>query len=71
METKIDVDDGILGPLQQKITGGMYATEMAAIVDCVINHKKPFAGAEDAINAMNFCLGMMESAETGKVVMFK
>ena len=71
VETKIDVDDGILGPLQQKITGGMYATEMAAIVDCVINHKKPFAGAEDAINAMNFCLGMMESAETGKVVMFK
>ena len=69
-ETKIEVDDGILGPLQQKITGGMYADEMAAIVDCVINHKKPRAGAEDAIRAMNFCLGMMESAETGKVIHF-
>ena len=70
-ETRIDVDDGILGPLSQKITGGMYATEMAAVVDCAVHHKKPSAGAEDAINAMNFCLGMMESAETGKVVTFK
>ena len=69
-ETKIEVDDGILGHLQQKITGGMYANEMAAIVDCVLTGKKPSAGAEDAIRAMEFCLGMIESAETGKVVTF-
>ena len=69
-ETKIEVDDGILGHLQQKISGNMYAAEMAAVVDCVINHKKPNAGAEDAIRAMNFCLGMIESAETGEVVRF-
>ena len=30
----------------------------------------PPVGAQDAINAMNFCFGMMESAETGKVVKF-
>ena len=69
-ETKIEVDDGILGHLQEKITGGMYANEMAAIVDCVLTGKKPSASAEDAILAMEFCLGMMESAETGKVVTF-
>ena len=43
---------------------------MASVVDCVINGKKPPVGAQDAINAMNFCFGMMESAETGKVVKF-
>lgn len=32
--------------------------------------KKPSIGVQDAINAMNFCPGMMESAETGKVVKF-
>ena len=64
------MDDGILGHLQQKITGGMYANEMAAVVDCVLTGKKPSAGAEDAIKAMEFCLGMIESAETGKVVKF-
>ena len=69
-ETKLDVDEGILGHLQEDISGGMYATEMAVIVDCALNGKKPYAGAEDAINAMRFCLGMMESSESGKEVRF-
>ena len=69
-ETKIEADEGLLGHLQEEISGGMYANEMASIADCVINGKKPSAGAEDAIRAMEFCLGMIESAETGKVVRF-
>ena len=43
---------------------------MATIVDCVIDGKKPLAGAEDASNAMTCCRGMMESAETGKPFKF-
>ena len=44
--------------------------EMAYLVDCVINKKAPLAGADAAIEAMTFCLGMMESAETGEIVRF-
>lgn len=69
--TKIDTDEGILGPLQDKISGGMYATEIAYIVDCAKNPEmKPYAGAEEAIAAMELCLGMMKSAETGEIVKF-
>lgn len=66
-ETRIDVDDGILGPLQKTISGGMYATEFAKIVDCALNGGKPYAGVEEAIAAMEFGLAMMASAETGTV----
>ena len=66
-ETKIEVDEGILGPLQESISGGMYATEMATITDCVLTGKKPAAGVEEAISAMEFSLAMMKSAETGEV----
>ena len=69
-ESKIETDEGLTGHLQETISGGMYATEMATLVDCVLTGRKPAAGAEDAVNAMTFCLGMMESAETGKVVRF-
>ena len=48
----------------------MFEAEWDAVVDCVINGKKPLVGAQDAINAMEFCLGMMDSAETGNVVRF-
>ena len=65
--TEIEVDDGILGPLQDVISGGMYATEMAKIVDCARNGDKPYAGVEEAIAAMEFGLAMMESSETGNV----
>lgn len=69
--TKIDVDEGILGPLQESISGGMYATEMAHIVNCVLNPElKPYAGAEEAIAAMELCLAMLKSAETGEVVKY-
>ena len=66
-ETKIEIDDGVLGPLQKAISGGMYAAEMAAIIDCIKTGKKPFAGVEEAIAAMEVALAMMESAETGAV----
>lgn len=66
-ETKIEIDEGILGPLQKSITGGMYATEMAKIVDCVLNGGTPYAGVEEAINAMEFGLAMMASAESGNI----
>lgn len=69
-ETGTEADEGIPGHLQEEISGGMYANEMTSVVDCVVNGKKPSVGAQDAINAMNFCFGMMESAETGKVVKF-
>ena len=69
-ETRIEADEGILGHLQKNISGDMYANEMVAIVDCVLTGKKPSAGAEDAIKTMDFCLGMMESAETGSVIRF-
>ena len=69
-ETKIEVDEGIKGHLQEEISGGMYAQEMAYLVDCVISGKKPLAGADAAINAMTFCLGMMDSAESGEVIKF-
>ena len=69
--SKIEVDEGILGPLQDKITGGMYATEIAHIVDCALNPEiKPYAGAEEAIAAMEVCLAMLKSAETGESVKF-
>ncbi|MBQ6470857.1 MAG: Gfo/Idh/MocA family oxidoreductase [Victivallales bacterium] len=48
----------------------MFEAEWENVVDCAINGKKPLAGAQDAVNAMEFCLGMMESAETGNVVKF-
>ena len=48
----------------------MFEAEWDSVVDCVVNGRKPLATAQDAINAMKFCLGMMESAETGKVVEF-
>ena len=69
-ETKIEAKEGITGHLQETISGGMYATEMATLIDCVLTGKKPPVGAEDAINAMIFCLGMIKSAETGEVVRF-
>lgn len=65
---KIPVDEAALNI--HKIQGGMYAEEMAYIVDAVINGKKPLAGAKEAIDAMTFCFGMMASAETGKLVKF-
>jgi len=66
----IELDESIVGHLQETISGNMYAMEMAVLVDCVRNGKKPYAGAEAAIDAMTFCLGMIDSAETGKVVTF-
>lgn len=69
-ETKIEADEGILGHLQEDISGGMYAQEAAAIVKSVLHGEKPSAGAEEAIQAMDLCLGMIESAETGKVIQF-
>ncbi len=69
---KIKLDDAaITGHLQETVGGDMYANEMSVIVDCVENHKKPYAVGEDGIAAMKFCLGMIKSAETGKVVKFK
>ena len=65
--TKIEVDEGILGPLQDSISGGMYATEMAKVVDCALHGGEPYAGREEAINAMEFSLALMESAERGTV----
>lgn len=69
-ETKIEIDEGIKGALQEEISGNMYAEEMAYIVDCVVNKKAPRAGAEAAVGAMEFCLGMIESAETNEIVKF-
>lgn len=72
-ETKIQPDADIVAALPDididKV--GSHAMEIAIVVDCVINHKKPYAGADEALQAMEFCLGMMESAETGKVVNFQ
>jgi len=50
------------------LKGGTYGQEMAVLVDCVLNHKKPWAGAAEAIASQTFCLAMMKSAETGKMV---
>lgn len=69
-ETRIEPDKSILTPKAAIFADNKFALEMATIVDCVTNGKKPLAGAEDAINAMTFCLGMMESAETGKPFKF-
>lgn len=69
-ETKIEIDEGIKGHLQEEISGNMYAQEMAYLVDCIINNKAPLAGAEAAVAAMTFCHGMMQSAETGEIVRF-
>ena len=70
-ESPIEADPEVVARLPEgSATGSMYACEMAAIVDCLRNGKPPFAGAEDAIRTMEFCLGMMGSAESGKVVEF-
>lgn len=68
--TKMEADEGILGHLQEDISGNMYATEIATVVDCAITGKAPQAGAKEAIEAMTFCLGMIRSAETGELVRF-
>ena len=69
-ETKMEADEGILGHIQEDISGNMYAKEMAVIADCVRTGKPPWAGAREAIDAMNFCLGMVESSQTGEIVRF-
>ena len=47
----------------------MYVREMAAIIDGIENGHAPLAGAKQAIEAMKVALGMLESAEKGKVVL--
>lgn len=69
-ETKMEADEGITGHLQDDISGNMYATEIATVVDCALTGKPPKAGAKEAIEAMTFCQGMIRSAETGEVVRF-
>ena len=69
-ETKMEADEGITGHLQDDISGNMYATEIATVVDCALTGKAPKAGAKEAIEAMTFCQGMIRSAETGEVVRF-
>lgn len=69
-ETHIEIDEGVTGHLQDDISGNMYAQEMAYLVDCVVNKKAPLAGTDAAIDAMTFCLGMMDSAENGEVIRF-
>ena len=69
-ETKMEADEGILGHLQEDISGNMYAKEIAVIADCALTGKAPWAGAREANEAMTFCLGMIRSAETGEVVRF-
>ena len=68
--TKMEADEGILGHLQEDISGNMYAQEIATIVDCALTGKPPKAGAKEAIEAMTFGLGMIRSAETGEIVRF-
>lgn len=71
-ETKILPDPEILAamPPIDVDKEGMLAMEDAVLVDCVINHKKPYANAEAAIKAMEFCLAMLKSAETGEIMKF-
>ena len=69
-ETKMEADEGILGHLQEDISGNMYAKEIAVVVDCALTGKAPWAGAKEAVDAMAFCLGMIRSAETGEIVRF-
>ena len=70
-ESRIEPDPEVVARLPEGFaSGSMYACEMAAIVDCLRNGRPPFAGAEEAIRTMEFCLGMMESAESGRVVEF-
>ena len=69
-ETKMEADEGILGHLQEDISGNMYAKEIAVVTDCVLTGKTPWAGAQEAIAAMTFCLGMVRSSETGEIVRF-
>ena len=69
-ETKMEADEGILGHLQEDISGNMYAKEIAVIADCALTGKAPWAGAKEAVDAMVFCQGMMRSAETGEIVRF-
>ena len=66
----MEADEGITGHLQDDISGNMYATEIATVVDCALTGKAPKAGAKEAIEAMTFCQGMIRSAETGEVVRF-
>ena len=69
-ETKMEADEGILGHLQEDISGNMYAKEIAVVTDCVLTGRTPWAGAKEAIEAMTFCLGMVRSSETGEPVRF-
>lgn len=67
----IPLDESIVTDIHSgNLAGDMYEREIAVVIDCATNHTKPYAVAQDAINAMNFCFGMMESAETGKIVRF-
>ena len=65
----IPLDDVKVGELEEKVEGDMYVREMAAIIDGIENGHAPLAGAKQAIEAMKVALGMLESAEKGKVVL--
>ena len=41
-ETKMEADEGILGDLQEVISGYMYAKVIAVIADCALTGKAPF-----------------------------
>ena len=65
---KLSENEGLTGQIQEVISGGMYAIEMGMLIDCITNGTKPRATADNAIEAMEFCLGMLDSSETGKVI---
>lgn len=66
----IPLDEKTVSDVQQNVSGGMYEMQWVVLVDCIRRGKKPYAGADAAVKAMKMCLGMMESAETGRKVMF-
>ena len=68
--SKVEPDAETLAAMQDTLSSNKFLTEMRAIAACLRDGRKPPVGPEDAINAMTFCLGMMESAETGKVYTF-
>ncbi len=64
---KIPCEDHRLFP-ELNPNDDFYYSEMLGLIDAVENHQSTTVSADDAVNAMEFCLAMMKSAETKQIV---
>ncbi|MGB9682321.1 MAG: Gfo/Idh/MocA family protein [bacterium] len=58
-----------LPPMQTNEVGGQFSSGIIDyFVDCILKNEKPFISGEEGRKAMEIVIGILRSAETGKVV---